>query len=55
MGLIEGAVVFDAVQLEGDGQVRVDRSRDALLTDLSRATLEDTVPKQLGQLSCLGS
>ena len=33
--------VFDAVQLEGHGQVRVDRSRDALLTDFGKATLDD--------------
>jgi ribonucleoside-diphosphate reductase alpha chain len=40
-GLIEGVVVFDAVQLEGHGQVRIDRSRDALLTDFGKATLDD--------------
>jgi ribonucleoside-diphosphate reductase alpha chain len=34
-------VVFDAVQLEGHGQVRIDRSRDALLTDFGKATLDD--------------
>jgi len=33
--------VFDAVQLEGHGQVRIDRSRDALLTDFGKATLTD--------------
>ncbi|PHK96047.1 ribonucleotide-diphosphate reductase subunit alpha [Pseudoroseomonas rhizosphaerae] len=39
--------MFDAVQLAGDvqlaghGQVRVDRSRDALLTDFGKATLDD--------------
>ncbi|MBB5689464.1 ribonucleoside-diphosphate reductase alpha chain [Roseomonas alkaliterrae] len=33
--------MFDAVQLEGHGQVRVDRSRDALLTDFGKATLDD--------------
>ncbi|MFC0409834.1 ribonucleoside-diphosphate reductase subunit alpha [Roseomonas elaeocarpi] len=33
--------MFDAVQLEGHGQVQVDRSRDALLTDFGRATLDD--------------
>jgi len=33
--------VFDAVQLEGHGQVRIDRSRDALLTDFGKATLAD--------------
>jgi ribonucleoside-diphosphate reductase alpha chain len=31
----------DAVQLKGHHQVRVDRSRDALLTDFGRATLDD--------------
>jgi ribonucleoside-diphosphate reductase alpha chain len=35
------ADVFDAVQLEGHGQVRIDRSRDALLTDFGKATLDD--------------
>ncbi|WP_206930987.1 ribonucleoside-diphosphate reductase subunit alpha [Roseococcus thiosulfatophilus] len=33
--------VFDAVQLQGHHQVQVDRSRDALLTDFGRATLDD--------------
>jgi ribonucleoside-diphosphate reductase alpha chain len=33
--------VLDAVQLQGRHQVRVDRSRDALLTDFGRATLAD--------------
>ena len=33
--------MFDAVQLEGHGQVRIDRSRDALLTDFGNATLDD--------------
>jgi len=33
--------VFDAIQLEGHGQVRIDRSRDALLTDFGKATLDD--------------
>ena len=33
--------VFDAVQLEGHGQVQVDRTRDALLTDFGKATLDD--------------
>jgi ribonucleoside-diphosphate reductase alpha chain len=33
--------VLDAVQMEGRHQVRVDRSRDALLTDFGRATLDD--------------
>ncbi len=31
----------DAVQLQGRHQVRVDRSRDTLLTDFGRATLDD--------------
>ena len=33
--------MLDAVQLRGHCQVRVDRSRDALLTDFGRATLSD--------------
>jgi len=33
--------VFDAIQLEGHGQVRIDRSRDGLLTDFGKATLDD--------------
>ena len=33
--------MLDAVQLPGHFQVRVDRSRDALLTDFGRATLDD--------------
>ncbi|WP_156878485.1 ribonucleoside-diphosphate reductase subunit alpha [Roseomonas gilardii] len=33
--------MFDAVQLEGHGQVTIDRSRDALLTDFGKATLDD--------------
>ncbi len=33
--------VLDAVQMAGRHQVRVDRSRDALLTDFGRATLND--------------
>ena len=35
------AAVLDAVQMQGRHQVRVDRSRDALLTDFGRATLGD--------------
>jgi len=35
------AAVLDAVQMPGRHQVRVDRSRDALLTDFGRATLSD--------------
>jgi ribonucleoside-diphosphate reductase alpha chain len=38
---MRGFTVFDAVQLEGHGQVRIDRSRDALLTDFGKATLDD--------------
>ena len=34
-------IVLDAVQMQGRFQVRVDRSRDALLTDFGRATLGD--------------
>jgi ribonucleoside-diphosphate reductase alpha chain len=34
-------VVFDAVQLEGHSQVRVDRARDSALTDFGKATLDD--------------
>jgi ribonucleoside-diphosphate reductase alpha chain len=33
--------VLDVVQMQGRYQVRVDRSRDALLTDFGRATLSD--------------
>ncbi|GAC1345885.1 MAG: ribonucleoside-diphosphate reductase subunit alpha [Acetobacteraceae bacterium] len=33
--------MFDTVQMQGHCQVRVDRSRDALLTDFGRATLDD--------------
>jgi ribonucleoside-diphosphate reductase alpha chain len=33
--------VLDAVQMQGRHQVRVDRSRDALITDFGRATLDD--------------
>src|ERR671916_1471729 len=35
------ATVFDAVQLEGHGQVQVERTRDALMTDFGKATLDD--------------
>jgi ribonucleoside-diphosphate reductase alpha chain len=35
------SVVLDAVQMQGRHQVRVDRSRDALITDFGRATLDD--------------
>lgn len=34
-------IVLDAVQMQGRFQVRVDRSRDALLTEFGRATLDD--------------
>ena len=37
----EAALLDDAVQMKGGHQVRVDRSRDALLTDFGRATLDD--------------
>ena len=37
----EIALLDDAVQMRGRHQVRVDRSRDALLTDFGRATLDD--------------
>jgi len=33
--------MFDAIQLEGHGQVKVDRSRDALLTAFGKDTLSD--------------
>ena len=36
-----GADMLDAVQMEGRYQVRMDRSRDALLTDFGRSTLDD--------------
>src|ERR1700710_2358810 len=35
------ATVLDAVQMQGRHQVRMDRSRDSLLTDFGRATLND--------------
>nr|WP_255569421.1 ribonucleoside-diphosphate reductase subunit alpha [Neoroseomonas alba] len=41
MSWLGGLTVFDAVQLEGHGQVQIDRSRDALLTDFGKATLDD--------------
>ena len=37
----ENALLDDAVQIKGGHQVRVDRARDALLTDFGRATLND--------------
>ena len=33
--------MFDAIQLQGHHPVQIDRSRDALLTDFGRATLDD--------------
>ncbi len=33
--------MLDAVQMQGRHQVRIDRSRDSLLTDFGRATLDD--------------
>ncbi len=36
-----GPSVLDAVQLQGRHQVRVDRSRDRLITEFGRATLDD--------------
>ena len=35
------SLVLDAVQMQGRHQVRVDRSRDALLTEFGKATLDD--------------
>lgn len=35
------ATVLDVVQMQGRHQVRVDRSRDKLITDFGRATLDD--------------
>ncbi len=35
------SVVLDAIQMQGRHQVRVDRSRDALITEFGRATLND--------------
>ena len=35
------SAVLDAVQMQGRHQVRLDRSRDSLLTDFGRATLDD--------------
>ena len=40
--MIQGeASVLDAVQMQGRYQVHMDRSRDALITDFGRATLDD--------------
>ena len=41
LAIRENVAVFDAVQLAGHYQVQVDRSRDALLTDFGKATLDD--------------
>ena len=38
---MEMALLDGAVQMRGRHQVRVDRTRDALLTDFGRATLDD--------------
>ena len=35
------SIVLDAVQMQGRHQVRVDRSRDSLITEFGRATLDD--------------
>ncbi len=40
VGIVEPSM-FDTVQLPGHHQVRVDRSRDSLLTEFGRATLDD--------------
>jgi len=37
----EELIVLDVVQFQGHHQVRVDRTRDALITDFGRATLDD--------------
>ncbi|WP_159997998.1 ribonucleoside-diphosphate reductase subunit alpha [Roseomonas sp. 18066] len=39
--MLDAVQLADDIQLAGHGQVRVDRSRDALLTDFGRATLDD--------------
>jgi ribonucleoside-diphosphate reductase alpha chain len=39
--VLDAVQLADDIQLAGHGQVRVDRSRDALLTDFGRATLDD--------------
>ena len=39
--VLAGTDMLDAVQMTGRHQVRVDRSRDVLLTDFGRATLSD--------------
>ncbi len=37
----EAALIDDGIQMPGRHQVRIDKSRDALLTDFGRATLDD--------------
>ena len=39
--MLDAIQLADDIQLAGHGQVHVDRSRDALLTDFGRATLDD--------------
>jgi len=39
--VLDAIQLADDIQLAGHGQVHVDRSRDALLTDFGRATLDD--------------
>ncbi|MDQ1078298.1 ribonucleoside-diphosphate reductase subunit alpha [Pseudoroseomonas cervicalis] len=39
--MLDAVHLADDIQLAGHGQVRVDRSRDALLTDFGKATLDD--------------
>ncbi|WP_419896157.1 ribonucleoside-diphosphate reductase subunit alpha [Roseomonas sp. USHLN139] len=39
--MLDAVQLADDIQLAGHGQVRVDRSRDALLTDFGKATLDD--------------
>src|ERR1700733_1356273 len=41
MDMLMEAAVLDAVQMPGRTMVRIDRSRDALLTEFGRATLSD--------------
>ncbi|MDE8344397.1 MAG: ribonucleotide-diphosphate reductase subunit alpha, partial [Acidocella sp.] len=37
----EAVMLDDTIQMPGRFQVQIDRSRDALLTDFGRATLDD--------------
>ena len=39
--MLDAVQVLDTVQMPGRYQVRVDRSRDSLLTEFGRATLSD--------------